>query len=182
MNKFELKCRIKLNNDSILCILILNDGTIATGSNDSSIKLLNSKKYHNFLTIKEHKKGITSLAQSNKFKFKNIISTSKDSTIIIFQISEISYNVIQILTHNKKVNKFLELKNNIYNFASCSDDGILNLYNIIHNKNEKNINNLIKNEFHFNFNDIIYSMIETKKNEIAVILSSNYHCLKFIDI
>jgi len=182
MNKFELKCRIKVNIDSILCILILNDGTIAIGSNDSSIKLFNSKKYHNFLTIKEHKKGITSLAQSNKLKFKNIISASKDSRIIIFEFSETSYKIIQILNHNKKVNKILELKNNIYNFSTCSDDGILNLYNINNYKNEKEKENkIIKNEFNFNFNDIVFTMIETKNNEIAVILSSNYHCLKFID-
>ena len=62
MNKFELHCRIKLNIDSILCLIILNDGTIASGSNNCNIKLFNFKNYRNFLTIKEHTKGITSLS------------------------------------------------------------------------------------------------------------------------
>ena len=178
MKKLELKSRIKINSDSILCLLILNDSYIAVGTNDSSIKLFNPQNYNNYLTIKEHKKGITSLAQSNKLKFKNLISTSKDSTIIIFHLIGKSYKIIKILEHYKKVNKFLDLKlNDTYNFCSCSDDGILNLYNM----KKEGVNFIIKNESNFNFNDIIYNMIETKKNEIAVVLSSNYHCLKFID-
>ena len=178
MNKIELKCRIKLESDSIFCLLILYDGAIATGLNNSSIKLYKSKNFYNFLTIKEHTKGITSITQSKKLKFKNLISSSKDSTIIIFQYSENSYKIIQILNHNKKVNKCIELKDNIYDFASCSDDGLLNLYNVDKNKEQKNI---FKTEFSFNFNDIILNMIETKNNEIAVIISANNHCLKFID-
>ena len=179
MMKFELKCRIKINSDSILCLLILNDSSIAVGTNDSSIKLYSPKTYSNYLTIKEHQKGITSLTQSNKLEFKNLISTSKDSAIIIFHLTENSYKIIiKILKHYKKVNKFLELKlNDTYGFCSCSDDGILNLYNM--GKNGEDY--AIKNESNFNFNDIIYNMIETKKNEVAVVLSSNYHCLKFID-
>ena len=74
MNKIELKCRIKLKSDSIFCLLILYDGAIATGLNDSSIKLYKSKNFYNFLTIKEHTKGITSITQSKKLKFKNLIS------------------------------------------------------------------------------------------------------------
>ena len=182
MNKLEFQCRINLNIDSILCLIILNDGTIAAGLINGKIKLFNSKKYNNFLTIKEHTKGITSLSQSQKLKYKNIISTSKDSTIKIFQYSEKSYKIIQTICHNKKVNKFIELENNSYNFASCSDDGILNLYNINEKEIDKNKDNdAIYKEFYFNFNDIIFNMIETKENEIAIILSSNYHCLKFVD-
>lgn len=179
MMKFELKCRIKINSDSILCLLILDDSSIAVGTNDSSIKLFSPKNYKNYLIIKEHQKGITSLTQSNKLDFKNLISTSKDSTIIIFHLTGNSYKIItKILNHYKKVNKFLDLKlNDTYGFCSCSDDGILNLYNM--NKNGEEY--ALKNESNFNFNDIIYNMIETKKNEIAVVLSSNYHCLKFID-
>ena len=179
MDKLELQCRIKLNADSIICLLILNEGKISLGTNDSIIEIFNSNNFKKFLSLKGHSKGITSLSQSNKLKFKNIISSSKDSTIIIFELCENSYNIRQIITHNKKVNKFLELKNNIYNFCSCSDDGILNLYKI-NNKDEKE--NIITKEFNFNFNDIIYNMIETKSNEIVIILSSNYHSLKFIDI
>ena len=179
MKKFELKCRIKINSDSILCLLVLKDSSIAIGTNDSSIKLFSPKNYKNYLTIKEHQKGITSLTQSNKLDFKNIISSSKDSTIIIFHLTENIYKIIKVLTHYKKVNKFLDLKlNDTYSFCSCSDDGILNLYNFDKNADDKYA---IKKESNFNFNDIIYNMIETQKNEIAVVLSSNYHCVKFID-
>lgn len=179
MKKFELKCRIKINCDSILCLLVLKDSSIALGTNDSSIKLFSPRNYSNYLTIKEHQKGITSLTQSNKLEFNNLISTSKDSTIIIFHLTGNSYKIIiKILNHYKKVNKFMDLKlNDTYNFCSCSDDGILNLYNM--DKNGEVY--AIKNVSNFNFNDIIYNMIETKINEIAVVLSSNYHCLKFID-
>lgn len=179
MIKFELQCKIKVDIDSILCLLILKDGRIGIGSNNSFIKIFKLNTFYSNLTIKEHKKGITSLTQTNKLKFNNIISTSKDSTIKIFEITDNSYKIIQIIEHYKKVNKFIELKNNIYDFCSCSDDGSLNLYNINKNKNKKEI--IIKG-FTFNYNDVIFNIIETNKNHIAVIFSLNYHCLKFIDI
>lgn len=179
MIKFELQCKIKVDIDSILCLLILKDGRIGIGSNNSFIKIFQLNTFYSNLTIKEHKKGITSLTQTNKLKFNNIISTSKDSTIKIFEITDNSYKIIQIIEHNKKVNKFIELKNNIYDFCSCSDDGSLNLYNINKNKNKKEI--IIKG-FTFNYNDVIFNIIETNKNHIAAIFSLNYHCLKFIDI
>lgn len=133
MIKYELQSKIKVDIDSILCLLILKDKRLAVGSNNSSIKIFKLNTFYSNLTIKEHKKGITSLTQTNKLKFNNIISTSKDSTIKIFEINDNSYKIIQIIKQNNKVNKFIELKNNIYDFCSCSDDGNLNLYNI--NKN-----------------------------------------------
>ena len=69
MSKFELQSKVKLNIDSILCLIILNNGKIAAGSNDASIRIFNSNNFKNFLTIKEHKKGISSLTQTKKLNF-----------------------------------------------------------------------------------------------------------------
>ena len=179
MSKFELQSKLKLKIDSILCLLILNNGRIAAGSNDSSIRIFNSNNFKTFLTIKEHKKGITSLTQTKKLKFVNIISSSKDYTIIIFELIKNAYKIKQVIKNSSKAIKFIELKQSKNDFCYGLDNGELKLFSI--NK-DKNINdNIINDDFTFNFNDSVFNVIETINNEIAVIFSFNNHYLKFID-
>ena len=183
MSKFELQSKLKLNIDSILCLLILNNGKIAAGSNDGSISIFNSNNFKTFLTIKEHKKGITSLTQTKKLKFTNIISSSKDYTIIIFELIKNTYKIVQVINNTNKCNKFIELKQSKNDFCYGLDNGELKLFSINKSNNAKDVNdNIINEEFIFNFNDSVFNIIETINNEIVVIFSFNNHYLKFIDI
>ena len=180
LNKYFCECNLVLNNSSILCLILLSDGRFVSGSNDSKIKIYNNNTYIVEILIEEHLKSVICLIESKILKFKNLISSSKDSTINIYKIEKKNYKLIQkIISHSKSVNKIIEIsQSNLFNLCSCSDDKTLKLYNL--NNNNKEI--IYKETFTFNLNEIIFNIIEIKENEIVISTSSNIHKLKFIDL
>ena len=64
--KIEMKNPIhKITNhtDMVLCLCVLNDGRLVSGSNDKSIIIYNKTTYQPDIIIKEHNNGITCISQ-----------------------------------------------------------------------------------------------------------------------
>ena len=180
LNKYFCQCNLLINNSSILCLIVLSDGRFVSGSNDSKIKIYNNNTYIVEILIEEHSKGVICLIESKILNFKNLISSSKDSTINIYKIEKNNYKLIQkIISHRKNVNKIIEIsKSSLFNLCSCSDDKTIKFYNLNNNNTEINYNET----FTFIINEIIFNIIEIKENEIVISTSTNDHKLKFIDL
>ena len=109
---------------SIYCLSVLNDGRLASGSNDNSIIIYNKITYKPDLIIKEHKNSVWCITQL----YSGILATcSDDKTIKLFNIKENNYNILQTLNyHTNSVYKIIELKNKY--LVSCSIDNSIIFY------------------------------------------------------
>jgi WD40 repeat protein len=172
---------IKTHNDSVQCVICLNDGRLASSSNDASIKIYELNTFKCQMTIKEHQDSVFYLTQ---LKNGNLVSSSEDSTIkIIRLISNKEYNVIQtLLGHSNAVMKTIELSNG--KLMSCSTDEKIKIWS-------KKIND--KNNYQYNYNlhyqcettildeEKIYSIIEIP-NVNELITSEGESIIKFYDL
>ena len=123
-NNFDIKlkehpiCELTFHTENVYCLILLNDGRIASCSCDKSIIIYNKNTYKPDLIIKEHSAQINSLTQLTS---GILASCSDDEAIKLFNINGNNYNVLQTLSHHtNSVYKIIELKNK--QLASCSAD------------------------------------------------------------
>ena len=159
-NNFDIKLKNSihiLNNHTnyVLCLTILNDGRLVSGSSDKSIIIYNKITYKPDLIIKEHNNSVYCIIQLSS----DILgSCSADKTIKLFKIKENKYNILQTLNYHKDwVYKIIELKNKY--LVSCSEDSSI----IFYNRN----NSEYKYDYKISTNGECTSVIETKENEIC---------------
>ena len=163
---------IKTHNDSVQCVICLNDGRLASSSNDSTIKIYELNSFKCQITIKEHQDSVFYLTQ---LKNGNLVSSSEDSTIKIFKLlPNLKYNLIQTLNgHLSAVMKTIELSN--LKLMSCSTDEKIKIWS------KKKKNNLYECETTILDNEKIYSIIEIPKlNEF--ISSEGESIIKFYNM
>lgn len=161
ISNIYLENSIKINTQSIYCLLILNDGRICSASNDSKINILNKFTYETEITIDIFQNGIYYISQ---LKNLNLICCSEKIIKIIKILdknkkSNKLFEVIQTLSkHSNKIWKVIELNDN--NLISCSSDKTIIIW--------ENNNNFYKFKYFIPIiADSVRSIIETKINEIA---------------
>ncbi len=161
ISNIYLENTIKINTQSIYCLLILNDGRICSASNDSKINILNKFTYETEITIDIFQNGIYYISQ---LKNLNLICCSEKIIKIIKILdknkkSNKLFEVIQTLSkHSNKIWKVIELNDN--NLISCSSDKTIIIW--------ENNNNFYKFKYFIPIiADSVRSIIETKINEIA---------------
>ena len=129
-------------------LLLLNDGRVASCSEDKTIKIFDSKNdYHCDITIEGHREGVISICQLENAK---IASCSIDKTIKLWTITEFTYQCDYTFeeAHQEQINKIISIPNN--RIVSCSWDTTIkvwnsnNPYNLIqifkgHNRNVSSI-------------------------------------------
>ena len=169
--KIEIKNPIhKLTNHTniVLCLCILNDGRLISGSEDYSIIIYDKNTYQPDLIIKEHNYYILCLIQLSS---GILASSSCDKTIKLFNINGKKYEVLQTLNyHNKDVYKIIETKNKA--LISCSHDSSIIFY--------LKDNNEYKKDYQISTNGPCYTIIQTKDNEICYLEDKKRIC--FYDI
>ena len=134
--------------------ILLDDGRFAI-CDDETINIYNNKTFKPDLTINEKTYYILQLSTGN------LAFCSKKNTIIIFNIENNVYQILQILYgHTKNIFEVIELNNE--KLVSCSQDASLILYS----KNNEN--------YHFQYQIKTpvrcESVIQTKDNEICYYL------------
>lgn len=134
--------------------ILLDDGRFAI-CDDETINIYNNKTFKPDLTINEKTDYILQLSTGN------LAFCSKKKTIIIFNIENNVYQILQILYgHTKNIFELIELNNE--KLVSCSQDASLILYS----KNNEN--------YHFQYQIKTpvrcESVIQTKDNEICYYL------------
>ena len=156
--KIEMKNPVhKLTNhtSTVMCLCVLNDGRLVSGSYDKSIIIYNKITYQPDLIIKEHSSDVYCIIQLSSGE---LVSCSNDKTIKIFSINGVQYKLLQTLNyHTSSVFKIVELKNKI--LTSCSYDSSIIFY--IKDNNE------FKKDFQIPTNGACSSIIQTKDNEIC---------------
>ena len=153
----------------VLCLCVLNDGRLVSGSSDKSIIIYNKNTYQPDLIIKEHKESVYCIIQLSTGE---LVSCSQDYKIKIYNIKGLKYVVIQTLNnHTNTVFKILELKNKV--LTSCSFDGSFICY--------KRDNKEFKKDYQIETNGPCYSIIQTKDNEICY-SERNNKAICFYDI
>ena len=136
LNKIDEIATIRNQHLAIYSLLILQDGRLATGSDDFPIKIFNLENLECEQTLKGHMDGIICLAQLENGK---LVSCSKDETIKIWQIMPFS-SFCEVTIKVNVITKLISLKGN--RIAICYKKK-LNLingnypYNTIHDKNEQ---------------------------------------------
>jgi len=146
----------------VLCLSILNDGRLISGSADRSIIIYNKTTYKPDLIINEHKGFVLCIIQLSS----GILATcSNDETIKLFNIKGNNYNIIQTLNdHTGWIYKMIEIKNKY--LVSCSDDK----YIIFYLKD----NLEYKKDYQISANTSCYCIFQIKENEICYSEYINY--------
>lgn len=158
-----------IHSDKILCMKILNDNRIATGSEDKSISICKINIETNAWNRDIHKKkahngGIYSLTELNNDK---LISCSWDGYIKIWDIEENDIILNKTIKgHQNMIFQIMNLSNE--RFASCSYDQNIKIWNY---SNEE-ITSMIEED------GKIYAMIQLQNKEILV-TSCSYPSLAF---
>ena len=170
--KIEMKNPVhKLTNhtSTVICLCVLNDGRLVSGSYDKSIIIYNKITYQPDLIIKEHSSDVYCIIQLSSGE---LVSCSGDKTVKLFSINGVQYKLLQTLNyHTSYVYKIVELKNKI--LTSCSYDSSIIFY--IKDNNE------FKKDFQIPTNGYCTSIIQTKDNEICYSESKD-NTICFFDI
>ena len=157
---FDIKLKrpiliLKCHSNSIGCAIVLNDGRLATCSNDQLIIIYNNKTFKPDLIIKEHTDFVIYILQLSSGM---LASCSQDQTIKIYNIQYNNYELLQTLNyHTSKITKIIEMSNK--KLVSCSQNSIIIYF-------KDNINKY-KKDYQIKTNKICWSLIQTKENEIC---------------
>jgi len=172
-NNFDISLKnpihtLNYHNEWVLCLTILNDGRLISGSDDNSIIIYNKTTYQPDLIINEHKSPINCIIQLNS----GILATSSnDKKIKLFNIKGNNYNIIQTLEyHTDWVNQIIEIKNKY--LVSCSSDKSIIFY--------LKDNNKYKKHYQISTNGLCFCINKIKENEICY--SENDDKICFFDI
>jgi len=159
---------LNYHKNSILCLSILNDGRLISGSSDNSIIIYNKTTYQPDLIIKEHEDWVRFIIQLNS----GIIATcSYDKTIKLFNIKGNNYNIIQTLNdHTGRIYKIIEIENKY--LVSCSSDKSIMFY--------LKDNLKYKKDYQISTNGLCLCIGQIKENEICY--SENNGKIFFFDI
>ena len=154
----------------VLCLSILNDGRLISGSADKSIIIYNKTTYQPDLIINEHKDPINCIIQLSS----GILATcSNDKTIKLFNIKGNNYEIIQTLNdHTRSVNKIIEIENKY--LVSCSSDESIIFYLKDNLKYKKN--------YQISTNGWCFCITQIKENEICYTEYANSRNICFFDI
>ena len=108
------------HSDAVYSLLLLNDGRVASCSDDNTIRIYDpSNDYHCDTVIKRHSNRISSICQVDD---GTIVSCSRDGTIIIGD-----YTIYD--TPKASINKVITMTNN--RIASCSEDRTIKIWKSI---------------------------------------------------
>ena len=131
MDKLNLKNittfkTLNYHTSFIMCLLILNDGRLASSSDDGSIIIYDKETFNPQCEIKEFEYAVNNIIQLSYNNY--LISSCADKTITIIKLTSLTtYNIISILdNHFLSVNRVIELDN--FEIASCSDDQTVKIY------------------------------------------------------
>jgi len=160
INNFNISLKspihiLNYHKNPIICLSILDDGRLISGSTDSTIIIYNKTSYQPDLIINEHKDWVNCIIQLRS----GIIATcSNDKTIKLFNIKGNNYNILQTLNdHTNFIYKIIELKNKY--LVSCSTDKSIIFY--------LKDNNKYKKDYYISTNDPCLCINEIKENEIC---------------
>ena len=147
--------KLKNHTSNVLCLCLLNDGRLVSGSYDKSIIIYDKNTYQPDLIIKEHNNDITCIIQLSS---GILASCSNDKTIKLFNIKGKKYEILQTLNyHNNTVYKIIETNNKA--LVSCSSDSSIIFY--------LKDNNEYKKDYQISTNGSCAALIQTKDNEIC---------------
>lgn len=168
LNRVSEIATIRKQHLAIYALLILQDGRLATGSDDFPIKIFNLENLNCELTLKGHMDGIICLAQLENGR---LVSCSKDETIKIWKIMPFSY-FCEATIKIAVITKLISLKGNRIAFCIQNNLKVINgipRYNIIHNKNEQaKIESLLQLEV---TGKLMYSI---DNNQVHIVNLQNY--------
>jgi len=174
-NNFDISLKnpihtLNYHKNWVLCLSILNDDRLISGSADNSIIIYNKTTYQPDLIINEHKSPINCIIQLNA----GILATcSYDKTIKLFNIEGNKYNIIQTLNnHTCSVNKIIEIENKY--LVSCSDDKSIIFY--------LKDNLKYKKDYQISTNGSCLCINQIKENEICYSEYANSKKICFFDI
>ena len=147
---------------NINTIIQLQDGRLASGGNDGSIIIYNSKTFEPEITIKEHSSNIYDLIQ---LKNGNVVScSSNDKMMNVYEINENNnYKLISQINAGKdnEPRQIVELEN--------GEIGLVAYNSIIF---YLNINNKLNEDFFIKFNDNqigkYRGMLSVRKGELVI--------------
>ena len=153
---------LNYHTDFVNQIILLQDGRIASCSNDYSIIIYNKEDYSIQLQIQNLDNSVYNIIQGNN---GYIFASIGYGTITIIKLTSLtSYQIIQnFKPHNRDDNKIIELKDGRY--VSCSDDKTIKIWKF--NNNELILDKTL------NQDNYISSIIELKENEIISIPDGN---------
>ena len=160
------------HTDCVICLIMLKEGRMASGSHDGTIIIFNKYTYKPDLVITEHLFSVICLIE---LRSGILASCSPDQTIILYKIYKNSYSVLQTLSHHESfISKIIELKNE--QLVSCSYDKSIIFYS-------KKDNKYIM-DYKLETNDQCHSVIQSKNNEICYSCYSGYngYDISFFDI
>ena len=170
---FDIKLKqplhmLNTHTDVVRCLIILNDGRLASCSSDKTIVIYNISTYNPDLIIKEHNYSVYRIIQL----YSGILaSCSDDNTIKLFNIKDKDYEIIQTLAyHSSSVYKIIELSNKF--LVSCSWDKSI----IFYFKDNKEY----KKDYQLSLGGVCDNIIQTKDNEICYSERPNKIC--FFDL
>ena len=86
----EPKCILNYHTDCVLCLTVMNDGRLASGSRDCSIIIYNKETYKPDLIIKEHNDYVNCIIQLSS---GILASCSWDKSIKLFNIKGNKYDI-----------------------------------------------------------------------------------------
>jgi len=157
---------LNYHKDWVLCLSILNDGRLISGSYDNSIIIYNKATYQPDLIINEHKSSVNCIIQLSS----GILATcSDDSTIKSFEIKGNNYNIIQTLNaHTYNLNQIIEIENKY--LISCSYDEYIIFY----------LKDNLEYKKDYQISTNVRYFCQIKENEIFY--SENYDKICFYDI
>ena len=149
---------LKYHTQNPNCVLILNDGRIASSGCDYIINIHNIQTLTLDFQIKEKTNSILYIHQ---LRNDLLVSCSEDGYLHFYSISNQNYNLVScVKSHDKAIYKVIELQNG--NLCTCSLDKTI----ITYDSNLKP-NYIIVNEF----KDMIHDICEVKQNEICGVSS-----------
>ena len=147
--------KLNYHTDWVLCLTVMNDGRLVSGSMDGSIIIYNKETYKPDLIINEHSKSVKYIIQLSS---GILASCSGDESIKLFHIKGNKYEVLQTLKdHTEPVYRIIELKNKA--LVSCSSDRSIIFYI------KDNIK--YKKDYQISTNGRFWDIIQTKDNEIC---------------